>query len=342
MKTLIACSIITALVITGCGNQSGREAEKEFPVLKGIFLGQELPGDTVRLFAPGIISTGMNERDAAFTWDGSEMFYTVFQDDLYVIMHTEEIDGTWTQPEAASFSGVYNDAEPIFTANRKGLYFISNRPVDGKEKDPMDYDIWYTYKTLEGWIEPVNLGAPVNSSQLESFPSFTRAGTLYYSRNEPGSNRIMIFRSRLEEGKFTGSEALPDVINVAGDVFNACIAPDESYLIFSSWRSTGSQGKCDYYISYRNKDDEWSEPENLGPEINTDGDEISPHITPGGKYFFFASTGNPLKIKDPLKLLSPGFDIDTILFPVRGNKYSTIPLNGSSDIYWVETASFVK
>ncbi len=37
------------------------------PPVQGDYLGQAIPGDTARLFAPGIISTGMNDRDFAIT-----------------------------------------------------------------------------------------------------------------------------------------------------------------------------------------------------------------------------------------------------------------------------------
>ena len=52
------------------------EGAKEFYELTGNYLGQELPGMTPRLFAPGIVSTGLSERDMAITPDGDEIYFS--------------------------------------------------------------------------------------------------------------------------------------------------------------------------------------------------------------------------------------------------------------------------
>ncbi|MCG7853184.1 MAG: glycoside hydrolase [Methanosarcinaceae archaeon] len=333
---------LSLIILFACQPDRNIQDDNPFPELNGIYLGQELPGDTVRLFAPGIISTGMNERDASFVYNGKELFYTLFIENKFVILHTEEAAEHWTKPEVASFSGKYNDMEPCFASRGQGLYFISNRPVEGKSTDPMDYDIWYTYKTLEGWAEPQPIGAPVNTNQLEFFPSVTSDGTLYFGRNSADNSRSDIYRARWTDGKFNEPEKLPAIINAVENPFNACIAPDERYLVFCAYKRGSSYGGSDYYISYRDKDDTWSDPVNLGPSINTAGDEYSPHITPGGKYFFFATNGNPLQIKDPIKLVYSGSPPATFSYASLQELFLKMPVNGSMDIYWIETASFVK
>ena len=64
------------------------------------------------------------------------------------------------------------------------------------------------------------------------------------------------------------------------------IASDESFLIFCSSRP-GGYGSYDLYIAFRKKDGTWTKAKNMGPEINTSGEEARPSITPDGKYFFF-------------------------------------------------------
>lgn len=338
-RNLLICFL---LLFFGCHQNNTSQETDAVEAHSGMYIGQDLPGDTLRLFAPGIISTGMNERDVAFTYDGKELFFTLFIGNRYVIMHAEEVDGQWTLPEVASFSGRFNDVEPIFTPRGHGLYFISDRPVEGKVSDSQDFDIWYTYKTLEGWIEPQSIGAPVNTSRIEFFPSVTYDGTLYFGRNSDGNERSDLYRARWSEGKFSEPEKLPEIINSADNPFNACIAPDESYLIFCAYRSDSSQGGSDYYISFRDEDDTWSEPVNLGPGINTPADEYSPHITPGGKYFFFTTNGNPLQVKDPVRLIYPGTPPETFSFSSFRELFFKMPVNGSMDIYWIETHGLIK
>jgi len=74
------------------------------------------------------------------------------------------------------------------------------------------------------------------------------------------------------------------------------IAPDESFLIVSCWdrpENIGSrQGHL--YISFRNNEGSWTEPVNMGSEINSHAYEFRPYVTPDGKYFFFTSNRDKL------------------------------------------------
>jgi hypothetical protein len=53
----------------------GRVRQNDFPALSGPYLGQKPPGLTPEIFAPGVVSTPMNEHSpAAFSPDGTELF----------------------------------------------------------------------------------------------------------------------------------------------------------------------------------------------------------------------------------------------------------------------------
>jgi Tol biopolymer transport system component len=65
------------------------------------------------------------------------------------------------------------------------------------------------------------------------------------------------------------------------------VAPDESYLVFSSNRSGSLDEYGDIYICFRNTDQSWSEAISLGETINTSQQERFPAISPDGKYLFF-------------------------------------------------------
>lgn len=337
MKTKVCYFSVFLITIffTACDMPDrDEEAASEFPDLKGPYLGQEVPGDTVLLFARDVIFSDLPEKDVTFTWNGKLMFYTVFEEHRHRIMWTHEENDMWIEPEVASFSGEYNDLHPCLTSRGNGLYFVSNRPDNDSGKKNTDYDIWFTMKTLAGWTDPQNIGSPVNTGNVEAYPTITREGTLYFVRANQDNTGTEIFRAEFNDGKFEEPEKLPDVINKNYAPFNACISPNESYLVFCSYQRNG-YGESDYYISFRNEENTWSDPVNLGPHINTAGGEYSPGITPGGKYFFFASTGNP---------------IDTTHIPARSNfsydeietwdllrKLFIVPPEGmvQSDIYWV-------
>ncbi len=94
------------------------------------------------------------------------------------------MNGVWTEP-GDCFLLRRTRASLIlnlpFQQTDPGSYFLSTRP-DGDEAVG-DQDIWYVERNGSGWSLPVNLGEPVNTDGGEFFPSLTRDGTLYFTRN---------------------------------------------------------------------------------------------------------------------------------------------------------------
>jgi hypothetical protein len=332
MKNLLFLSFILTLVIAGCNGSDSKKTETNSSQLQGAYMGQELPGQVPALFAPGVISTGMYERDMAISPDGKEIYYTIMGGNFSVIACTKEVDGKWTTPELAPFSGstTFLDAEPHISPDGQRFYFLSTRPQEGQEPMPgWSYqDIWVMDRTDEGWGDPYNLGPPVNTDAGEFFPSSTLDGTLYFTR-EVGEQQQAIFRSRLVEGAYQESERLPDHVNPGSLGFNACISPGEEYLILCSPHPDGIIGRVDYWASFRSEDDQWSPLINLGEGPNTRASmAISPYITPDGAYFIFSSNRGKA-LGDTLTHSMTMQD----LIDAR-----TLPMNGNSDLYWVSSS----
>jgi hypothetical protein len=326
-RFLIAiCFVLTAASCTDAPVVRNETEASGMPELSGPYLGQEPPGMEPVLFAPGIVSTGMDELNAVFFPDGKELCFSVTYGQMrWALVMMREENGRWTPPEVAPFSGVYSDVDPSASPDGKRLYFCSNRPRSGDggaaEKD---FDIWYVEKTKEGWSEPVNLVAPVNSEANEFYPSFTRDGTIYFqSWRAGGIGEADIYRSRLEDGSYKEVECLPEPVN--SEVFegDAFIAPDESYIIVSTYREDEHYGSSDLYISFRDEAGGWSELINMGPEINSPGGENCQILSPCGKYLFFTSR----RSRDDLKRPVTYKDIQEI---------RNSPLNGGGDIFWMD------
>lgn len=242
------------------------------------------------VFADGVVSTGDFESHPAFSPDGRTLYFVKstpsFTDwKIYVSRYAE---GRWSAPEAAPFSGTYRDADPFVTADGKLLYFISDRPVDGKPRE--DMDIWVMQRAKDGsWGEPRNLGAPVNSAGSEWLPRVAANGTLYFGSDRPGGlGKTDLYRARRAGSKFAAPENLGPAVNSDADEYEPCIAPDESFLVFMAAGRPDDTGGGDLYISYR-KDGAWTPAKNLGPTINRRALDISPYLSPDGKYFLFSS-----------------------------------------------------
>ena len=262
------------------------------PELRGPYLGQEPPGLEPRLFAPGVVSTGLATRDLAMTPDGDELYFSVTLGDRTMIMVARRVNGVWTEPEVAPFSGRYLDIEPAISADGQRFYFLSTRPQPGQEEKPgwVYQDIWVMDREGDGWGEPYNLGPPVNTDAPEYYPSITADGTLYFTR-EGEDRKSSIYRSRSVDGVYTEPELLPPQVNCGTDRFNAFVARDESFVIVPNMGGENNLGGVDYSVVFRSLDDIWSEPVNLGPAVNQPtGREWSASLSPDGKYLFFMSS----------------------------------------------------
>lgn len=326
MKKISFCLFITiSLLITAC--QSNSEKPNKLYVIRGDYFGQTPPGDTAKLFAPNSISTGMNERDFAITPDGSEIFFCreVGNFKYTTIFYTQRIDNNWTTPEVFKYctDPAYKYVEPHLSTDGKKLFFISTMPADSASVG--NEDIWVSTKTESEWGRPKNIGLPVNTKSKEYFPSVTYDGTIYYTHPDTILNEEFIYRSRLVHGIYQQPEKLCSNVNIGSARYNAFVAADESYIIIPAYGMADSYGGTDYYISFRDSLDNWSQPMNMGPKINTSNPrEWSASVSTDGKYLFFMSgqMGN-----NKLSQLSRQ----------SLESFHNSPQNGNTDIYWISS-----
>ena len=278
------------------------------------------------VFAGNIVSTGFSERDFALSPDGTEIFYTlqsaqgVFQTILYMKKDTTD---KWSKPEVAPFAGNFTDLEPAFSTDGKKLFFSSNRPLTGTESK--DFDIWVVEKKNGKWGNAQNIGLPVNTSGDEFYPSVSNNGNLYFTaayKNAVGKEDIWL--SKWENGKYSEAISLDTAVNSKVYEFNAFVAPDESFIIFTSYGRKDDKGRGDLYISLKNSSGEWQPAKNIGL-LNSDRLDYCPFVSPDKKILFFTSERNTLKKSYTDKAVTMG----------ELTKSFTSPQNGSADIYWI-------
>jgi hypothetical protein len=328
MKKYILLLIVIFLTFSCLVKEKNEANHGKFPHLVGPYLGQTPPGTDPKLFAPGIISTPMYTRDVAMTPDGNEFYFCVSALGYNLIFYSKIEQGRWTEPQAASFitDDQYMYYEPHITPDGKKLMFLSNQPIDSSAT--VNEDIWAVDRSGDSWGNPYNLGLPVNTKGAEFFPSTTRSGTLYFTRQPAGERVNYIYRSKLVNGKYMQPEKLGPEINCGQNRYNAFIDPDERFIIVPATGMPDSRGGTDYYIVFRNESDQWNQPINMGDKVNTrDGREYSPYISPDAKYFFFMSARTD-RSDQP------------ITFTGLKQRFSSA-LNGNANIYWMD-ASFIE
>lgn len=272
------------------------------------YFGQTPPGDSAVIFAPGIISLPDRlEGKVAFSPDGSEFYFTVWgpRFSSCKIYHTSLINSKWTEPVEASFSVGHYCGEPFVSADGNRIYF----DYSSKEKPT---NIWLVQRTPEGWSDPQELPSPFNSERRDANYSESNKGTVYFTSNRANGldERGDIWCLKKLSNDIT-AENLGLAINSISWDAGGYIAPDESYIIFTSERP-GGHGYTDLYISFQKEDGRWTEAMNIetnGSGINID-DKYSgatdPVLSPDGKFLFF-------------------------------NRHSKTANGEISDVYWIST-----
>ncbi|GAA0348722.1 hypothetical protein GCM10009092_11370 [Bowmanella denitrificans] len=245
-------------------------AENASPVLTGPYLGQNPPGSTPEIFAPGIVSTEGWEVSGVFTPELKE---------FYFIRDSKESK----KQEIVVFKSINNQWHQTVFSPRVGT------PLFSPDGNIMLLGKRYRERTEQGWSDVKSLGAPFDSLPIMRL-SASAKGTYYFDefkRDFTGDIRY----SRWVDGKYEEPKLLGGEIN-SGKSFHPFIAADESYLIFDGERD-GGYGDSDLYISYRQQDGSWGKVINLGDKINTAGWEAVASVTPDGKYLFFNRNMTP-------------------------------------------------
>ncbi len=139
------------------------------------------------------------------------------------------------------------------------------------------------------------LSDDLNMEEKKGSMSLTQdLNTLYYAAdyNEQGYGRYDIYK--VTKTKKGWSEPKNLGKNINSDYWDSApsIAPDNQALYFCSNRP-GGYGGIDIYVTYKNEKGFWEEAVNMGPTINTTGDEQAPFIHADNKTLYFSSNGWP-------------------------------------------------
>jgi len=241
------------------------------------------PDSLPRVFLPGIVSKNGLDFNACFSVDQKIFYFSRSRNRKYVIYETVFKDNKW-QPETVSplFDTSYSNAD-LFVAPDNAIYFISNRPKD-KSDTTGDYDIYRMIKQGNDYSAPEYL-AGVNSDSTEYYVSVARSGNIYFASYREGN--LDLFMGKKTANGYEKPVNLGVLVNSFFDEHDPLIAPDESFLVFTSTRA-GGFGEADLYITHKTNG-QWENPRNMGNGINTKTYEYCPYLTPDGKYFFYSS-----------------------------------------------------
>lgn len=187
-----------------------------------------------------------------------------------------------------SVNSAVSEYYPALTIDNKQLVFT--RRVNNRNED-----FFETFKQKEGWSNAKGLTGQINSNLNEGAQSISLDGELliFTGCNFPDSyGSCDLYASYLTPQGWSEPENLGNRINTEFWESAPSLSPDKKDLYFASRRSDGFGGS-DIWVSHRQANGRWSEPENLGPEINTSGDESCPFIHADNQSLYFTSNGLP-------------------------------------------------
>jgi len=322
MRRRVWSFTLLLIVLISCHRH---EAKKGLLVRSGDYLGQILPSDQPMVFAGGIISTGMDERDISITADGNEIYYSLSSCGWSTIMVARRIKGIWYEPVVAEFARDTNRyfSSPSISHDGRRILFSSTQPGDTNQQ------IWMAERDYGGiWGIPFLLPPTINKPGNAFHPSLAKNGNLYFSRRNPLTHRWSLYFSKWDKGNFLIPEPLPFPINGNRDIYNAGIAPDESFLVacVGAENSKGTRENPTYMLFFHNPDGSWSKGIDMIKVLHWPCKKaITISVSPDGTYIFYAAEERTLLYRN----FSPGWELTNF------HRMRNLDGNGNSDIYWL-------
>ncbi len=193
----------------------------------------------------------------------------------------------------------YNELRPLISPDAKTLFFSRQNHPDNTGGVRDDEDIWYSEKdSITGnWLQAKNIGRPLNNKGpnfISSISSDGNAmllllGNAYYSKNKMTQGVSMSTKNA------DGTWSKPKNLDITNDYnlsakANYFLSDDMKTIIMSVERKD-SHGDRDMYVIFLNEDGTWTQPMNLGDQINSAAEEGSPFLASDGKTMFFSSKG---------------------------------------------------
>lgn len=180
---------------------------------------------------------------------------------------------------------------PYITADGKSIYYT--RRTNGIDEDFYRSDV----DSCGGWFSGKTLGYPLNTTSQEAAQSISAdRHYLFFMRCDNRSPNgwdkggCDLYMAYTADSNWSTPESFGATINTPGYEGMPCLSSDNRELFFVSDRP-GGYGGLDIWMT-RFENGLWQMPRNLGPEINTPGNEVAPYLFADNETLYFASDGH--------------------------------------------------
>ena len=293
-------------------------AQEESPRLKKISLGKNINSKYDEL-AP-ILSRDGQTLFFCREGDPTNVGYAQHSDDQDIWLSKKQSDGSWGPAEhiKAPFNS-YNYDFPIGTSTDGNTLYIGNTYLRNGTVSP---GVSKTRFIDNKWSFPeaFRIRNYYNQANLVNYNLAADEKTLILNlKRDDTVGKMDLYVSFLRVGnKWSEPLNLGHAVNSAELEVTPFLAADMKTLYFSSDR-LGGVGGFDTYVTRRLDDSwqSWSTPENLGPFVNTTGNDISYIISPNGRYAIFSTESG-----------KNGKDLFQVNLPKKFQPFKTVVISG--------------
>ncbi|MEO9965560.1 MAG: OmpA family protein [Reichenbachiella sp.] len=179
---------------------------------------------------------------------------------------------------------------PVLSVDQQKIYFTRREGLSMRD----DEDIYYCDKLEDGsWSVPRSISDKINSTFNEGAASLSADGRMLVFTScdgRRGFGSCDIYASYKEGDNWSEPENMGRMINSEAWEAQPSLSADGRTIYFVSNRQ-GGLGRKDIWMSSKDLKGKWQEAINLGKNVNTNKDEISPFIHANGESIYFSSNG---------------------------------------------------
>ncbi len=224
-------------------------------------------------------------------------------DAIGIAAHTAEVQAEVKVATGMSFAGKpeklgpevntkYTEVGPIIAPDGLTL-FVSRKDYPPNHDDD---EVWFSRLDTAGrWTTLVNAGSPLNNKHHNFVSSITPDGNtvlvngIYFEDPEAWGNGFSF--SAREAGGWGWPEKAEVENYVNTDRYINFYLTNDGLKVFMNVRRADTRGESDLYVSFARPGSSWSEPVNLGPDVNTTGRECCAFLAADNTTLYFSSDG---------------------------------------------------
>jgi len=222
----------------------------------------------------------------------------VLLDNILAATPSFEIKNLAINSEYSDFSPMFLDSTQLVFASAKDSSFLKTRTYKWNDQPFLDLYVAQIDEETQDLKDALNFSKKVNTKYHEASVTFSPGNsTVYFTRNNYGKklkrdkngvNHLKIYVSKKVDGEWEEAQEVP----FNSDDYSTghpALSPDGKKLYFVS-DMPGSMGETDIFVVDVLEGGQFSDPKNLGPNINTEQREMFPYINE--EKLFFASDGH--------------------------------------------------